>query len=113
MGTAQSDDLLIVEAHTAKNITQVLVSLGGIWETSIRCACCDILIFSAWPVWNNWTLHLLDSDDSAENPEIGVADPWELFYDKCQQLTANESEGYLRFTGSKKSRAATSPALAP
>ena len=82
VGTAQSDNLLVIEAHAAEDIAQVLVALGSIWQTSIGCARSHLLVESASPEWDGRTLHFLDGDDSAENPEVGVGDPRELL---CRQ----------------------------
>lgn len=64
VSTAQGDDLLVVEAHSAEDIAQMLVALRSVWETSIRCAECNIPILSAWSVWHDWALHFLDCADS-------------------------------------------------
>jgi len=79
MGTTERNNLLVIEAHSAKDVAQVLVTLGSVWETSVRCASCDVLIKATWAVWDGWALHLLDSANAGENPEVGVGDPWELF----------------------------------
>ena len=78
MGTAQCNDLLVIETHASEDGTQVVVAPATIWETSVRCAGRHILIESARSVGDGWPLHFLDTDDTAEDPEIGVGDPWEL-----------------------------------
>jgi hypothetical protein len=78
MSSAEGDNLLVVEAHTAEDIAQMLVALGGIWQTSIGCAARDILICSSRSVWDDGALHFLDGDDAGEDPEVGVGDPWKL-----------------------------------
>jgi hypothetical protein len=78
MGTAQSNNLLIVEAHASEDVSQVLVTLRGIGETSIRGAGRDILILAARSVRDSWALHLLDGDDASEDPKVGGGDPGEL-----------------------------------
>jgi hypothetical protein len=85
MGTAQSDDLLVIESHASEDITQVLVPLRGIRETSIRCAGSDILILSSGSVWDDWSLHFLNRCDTSENPEVGVGDPGVL---RCTAVSA-------------------------
>lgn len=79
VSTAQGNDLLVVEAHTVEDVAQVLVSLGCIWETSIRCASRHILVSSTRSVWDDGAVHLLDGADTTENPKVGVGDPRELF----------------------------------
>lgn len=78
MGAGQSNDLLVVEAHAAEDVAEVLGALGGIWETSVWSAGGDVLVGAAWTVWDCWAGHLLDGADAGEDPEIGVGDPWEL-----------------------------------
>lgn len=85
MSTAESNDLLIIEAHSAEDISQVLVTLGRIGKTSIGCASSDVLIQATWTVWDGRALHFLNSADTGEDPEIGVGDPWELLFGKSQQ----------------------------
>lgn len=98
MSTTQSHDLLIIESHSIENISQMLVSLRRIRESSIGCAGCDVFVESAGSVWDGWTLHFLDCADASEDPKVGIGDPWELLCGKrC----------------SKKSLAATRPAFAP
>jgi hypothetical protein len=116
VSTAQCDNLLVVETHTIEDVSQVLVSLFSIWQTSVRCTSSNILVHSSWSVWDDGALHLLDCADSTKDPEVGVGDPWELF---CKKLSVHN--GWLRMgeweharlMGSRKSRAACSPALAP
>jgi hypothetical protein len=88
MSTAQSNDFLIIETHAAEDGAQVLVALRAIWETPIRCACGHFLVNSASTVWDDGTLHFLDGNDTAEDPEVRVGDPWELL---CGQNLAFRS----------------------
>jgi hypothetical protein len=78
VSAAEGDNLLVIETHTAEDISQVLVSLGSIWQASIGCAARNVLICSSRSVWDDWTLHFLYSYDAGEDPEVGVGDPWEL-----------------------------------
>lgn len=64
VSTTESYDFLVVETHTPEDITQMLVSLGCVWQTSIGCAAGNILIGSSRSVWDNWALHFLNSDDA-------------------------------------------------
>lgn len=83
VSSRKSNNLLVIETHSVEDVSQVLVSLGSIRETSIRCASSDILILSSWSVWNLGTHHLLNGTNTSENPEIGVADPWVGLYFNC------------------------------
>jgi hypothetical protein len=80
VSTAQSNDLLVIEAHSVKNVSQVLVSLATIWEASIWCAGSNVLVQSAGSVWDGRALHFLNRDHTSKDPKIRVGDPWELFY---------------------------------
>jgi hypothetical protein len=75
VSTAQSNNLLIVEAHAAKDVSEMLLFLGSIWETAIWCAHGDITVDTAWAPWDDGPLHLLNSSDTTKGPEIGVGDP--------------------------------------
>jgi hypothetical protein len=86
VSTAQSNDLLVIEAHSVENVSQVLVSLATIWETSIRCAGSNVLVQSARSVWDGRTLHFLDCNNTSKDPKIRMGDPWELF---CYELSAS------------------------
>lgn len=116
VSTAQCDNLLVVETHTVEDVSQVLVSLFSIGQTSVGCTSSHVLVHSPWSVWDGGTLHLLDSTDSTKDPEVGVSDPWELFCKKLSVHNVLVEDGrmeHARLMGSRKSRAATSPALAP
>jgi hypothetical protein len=86
VSTAQCNDLLVIEAHSVENISQVLVSLASIWEASIRCAGSNILVQSAGSVWDGRALHFLDSNNTSKDPKVRMGDPWELF---CYELSAS------------------------
>lgn len=78
VGTAQSNNLLVVEAHASEDVAQVLATLGGIGETTVRSASSHILIGAARSVGDGWALHLLDSHDTGQDPEVRGGDPGEL-----------------------------------
>jgi hypothetical protein len=44
MRNAQSNDFLVFEAHSAEDVSQVLVTLASIWKSSIGCAGCNVFI---------------------------------------------------------------------
>lgn len=78
VSTAESDDFLVVEAHASEDLPQVILLLAGIWQTSIRCACNGFGVSASRSVWDGWALHLLNTSDTSEDPEIRIGDPWEL-----------------------------------
>lgn len=86
MGTGQSNNFLVIEAHAVEDVPQVLVSLFCIWKPSIRCASSDVFIQSTRSVWDGRALHLLDTTYTSEDPEVGVGHPWEL---GCGRLLAH------------------------
>ena len=80
VSTGEGDDLLIVEAHAVKDVTEVLGSLGTVGKTAIRSAGGSFLIGAARAPGNRGTLHLLDSASTSKGPEVRVGDPRELGY---------------------------------
>lgn len=80
VGAAQCDDLLVVEAHAIEDVAQVPVALAGVGEASVGCAGGHVLVSAAWSEWDGRALHLLDSHDTAEDPEVRGGDPGELCY---------------------------------
>lgn len=92
MSTTQGYDFLVIESHAAKDSPQVLVTLGGIWETSIRCASRSFLVLTTWSERNDWALHLLDRADTSQDPEIRVRDPWVL---SCQSVNTKSQMCFM------------------
>lgn len=84
VGTRQSDDLLVVEAHAVEDVAEVVLALGSIGETAIRSAGSDIPVGATRAEGDVGAQHLLDSADAGKNPEIRVGDPGKLGY--CQML---------------------------
>jgi hypothetical protein len=78
VGTRESNDLLIIEAHTAEDLSEVGSTLSGVGKTAIRSTGDRITVRATRPVRNNRALHFLNGTDASENPEIRVADPGEL-----------------------------------
>jgi hypothetical protein len=78
--TTQCDNLLVVETHAVENVSQVLVSLRSVGQTSVRCASSNVLVHTAWPIWDGRALHLLDCNDASEDPKVGVGNPRVFFY---------------------------------
>jgi hypothetical protein len=78
VGTAQGHNFLVVEAHAVEDVAQVLVALGSVGETSVRRAVGLLLINAARSEGHSRALHLLDSHNTGQDPEIGGGDPGEL-----------------------------------
>ena len=78
MSTAQSHDLLVIEAHAVEDISQMSVALAGIRQPAVGCTRRHVLVGAAGSEGDNRTLHLLDGDDPPEDPEVGGRDPGEL-----------------------------------
>ena len=85
VGTRQSDNFLVVEAHAAEDTAQVLLVFGTVRETTVRSAESDVTVSSAWAPWDSWALHFLNGAASGESPEIRVGDPRELL---CEVMLA-------------------------
>jgi hypothetical protein len=113
VGTGQGDHLAVIEAHTSENFADVLVVLGSVWQTSVRGAGGEVPICTARSPGDRRTLHLLDGAGTGKGPEVGVRDPWELFYERVRESEQTVGDINIPLTGSRKSRAILRPALAP
>jgi len=89
VGTAESNNLLVIESHAAEDSSQMRLLLGGIWQTSIRSASRNILVLSTGSVWDNWALHFLDGTDTSKNPKVGIGNPWELLLDGLHEVSGS------------------------
>ena len=83
VSTAEGNDLLIVEAHSVEDVTDVLGALGSIGKTAVGSAGREVTVSTAGPVRNLRSQHLLDGADTTEDPEIRVGDPGELLCSDC------------------------------
>lgn len=75
VGTDQSNHFLVVEAHAAEDVTDVLLVLASVGETSIRSTGSDVLVLAARSPWDNRASQLLDASDSGKSPQVRVGDP--------------------------------------
>ncbi len=112
MSTAQCDDLLVIEAHPIENVSQMFAALRCIRKASVGCAGCNVLVLSAGSVWDSGALHLLDSTNASENPEVRVGNP-RIFGCSVVSYTSAIEIAHIPLIGSKKSLAELNPALAP
>lgn len=80
VGTDEGGHLTVIESHTAKDGSDVLLFFGSVWETSIGGTGGDIAIGTARSPWDLRTLAFLDGARAGKSPEIGVGDPREFFY---------------------------------
>ena len=119
VGTGQSDDLLVVEAHAVEDVAEVVLALGGVGQAAVGSARGHVPILAAGAVRDDGAQHLLHGAHAAEDPQVRVGDPGEL---GCFLLSAfppfpsfshHSARPHSPFTGSRKSRAAFRPALAP
>lgn len=78
MCAAQSDNLAVIETHTAKDGAEMGLLLRAVRETTIGRAHADVSVRSAWAPGHDGTLHFLDGADAGECPEVGVGDPGEF-----------------------------------
>ena len=95
------------------------MGFGAVGEAAIGGAEGDVAVGAAGAPGDGGTLHFLDGGDAAEGPEVGVGYPGELLCGK-RMISYCVKNGigamgtdYARLTGSRKSRAALRPALAP
>lgn len=78
VGTTQGHNLLVVETHAVEDVAQVLVALSSIGETSVGRAVDLLLVNAARSEGHRRALHLLDSYNPSQDPEIRGGDPGEL-----------------------------------
>jgi len=78
VGTGEGNDLLIIKAHTAEDLSEVGSALSSVGKTAIRSTGGRLTVRATRPVRNSRALHFLNGADTSENPEIRVADPGEL-----------------------------------
>lgn len=93
VGTGESDDLLIVEAHTVEDGAKVLLLLGSVGETAVGSAVRDITVVTAGSPGNLGALHLLDGSDTSKSPEVRVGDPGELLLDGVEEVAGSVKTG--------------------
>lgn len=78
VSTTESNHFAVIKAHTAKDVSDMLLVLGGVRETAIWSAGRGIVVLAARSPWDGGTLQLLDSTGTSKSPEVRVGDPWEL-----------------------------------
>jgi hypothetical protein len=78
VGTRESDNFLVVEAHAVEDVAEVVRALGGIGQTAVGSASRDLPVRTSGTVGDIGALHLLNGADTAEDPEVGVGNPGEL-----------------------------------
>lgn len=122
MSTAEGNHFTVIKAHAAKDVSDMLLVLGGVGEAAIWSASRGIVVLTARSPWDGGTLQLLDGTGTGKSPEIRVGDPWEFGYSitnvsntvMLNVLSTPQCDGLdSPLTGSKKSRAVLRPALAP
>ena len=63
--STKGNNLLVIEAHSVEDLSQMVLSLGGIWESSIRRDVVFETIDSACSPWDGGSARLLNSDDTS------------------------------------------------
>lgn len=89
VGTRESDDLLVVEAHAVEDGAEVLLLLGSVRETTVGSAVRDVTVVAAGSPGDLGALHLLDGGNTSKGPEIGVGDPGELLLNGVEEVTGS------------------------
>lgn len=91
MSTAESNNFLIRETHTVKDIADMSGSFGSVGKTAIGGTCGNIFVGTAWSPGDDGPAHFLQGADPGKSPEIGIGDPGELFLDAFE-MVASELE---------------------
>lgn len=89
--TAESNDFLVIESHAVENVTNVLGSLGGVGETTVRSAGGSVSVYTAGSPWDIRATELLNSADTTKGVEVAVRDPWEFGCKENGQLFLHNS----------------------
>src|SRR3989338_10663560 len=90
MSTYQGNDLLIIKPHAIKDVSNVIVALGGIRETAIRGAVRSVgSISAAGSPWDDRSGCLFDSDDSSQRPQIRIGESGVLGLDRLEQVSSD------------------------
>ena len=110
----QGDDLAVVEAHAVEDGAQVGLVFGAVGEAAVGRAHGYVTVGAAGAPGDGGALHFLDGADAGEGPEVGVGYPGVFLWGGwVRKASGVRGEGWVPLTGSRKSRAAFSPALAP
>jgi hypothetical protein len=64
MSTAESNDFLIGEAHSVKDVADMSGSLGCVGKTTVGGTCGDIFVGTAWSPGDDGTAHFLQGTDT-------------------------------------------------
>ena len=102
MGAHQSHNLLVVEAHAVEDVADVLVVLGAVGETAVRCAGGHILVLTTGAPGDGWAAEFLDRTGTSQGPEVGVGDPGKFGLDGLQPVSGDLETGVgavVRFGG--------------
>ena len=92
---------------------------GAVGEAAVGRAHGDVAVVAAGTPGDGRALHFLDGADAGEGPEVGVGYPGVFCWGDVRVVVKDRrgKEGgggdWVPFTGSRKSRAAFKPALAP
>jgi hypothetical protein len=93
VGTGESDDFLVVEAHTVEDGAEMLLLLGSIRETAVGSAVRNITVVAAGSPGDLGALHLLDGSNTSKSPEVRVGDPGELLLHGVEEVAGSVKTG--------------------
>ena len=81
VGTAQSDNLAVIETHTPEDGAQVVAAFGAVGQAPVGGAHADVAVGAAGAPGDGGALHFLDGGYAGEGPEVGVGYPGVLLWD--------------------------------
>jgi len=93
MSATESNNFLVREAHSVKDIADVSGALGSIWKTTVRGTRGDIIIGTAWSPRDHGTAHFLQGTNTGECPEIGISDPRKFSLDRFEVVASDFKTG--------------------
>lgn len=89
VSTGKSNNLLVVEAHTVEDVTEVVLALRGVGETAIGGLVDLETVNTSWAPGDDGAASLLDGTDTTKSPQVTVRDPGELLLDTLHVVTGN------------------------
>jgi hypothetical protein len=90
VSTGKSDNLLIIETHSVEDESKVVLSLSGIWKSTIGQSIVVLeTVNSSGSPGDLGSTALLDGANTSKGPEITVGDPGEFLLDELHVVSCD------------------------